>query len=296
MLYEMLTGQLPMGRFEPPSRCVPVDARIDDVVMRALERAPAQRWQSAAEVGRAITTIAGSKNPGRRPWVASTAVLISALVALAFTSFMEGRSPMNPEAAQGLSGIDAWWGSLTTVLQIFYIIAFLGTGVALVESVLMLLGVGMHDLPSADIPHDPSLNAHASGLQALSLQTITAFLTGFGWGGVVTLTSGGSVMLAVAVALIGGFILARTLLYLMSSMYRLAHDGTLNYDNAVGQVGTVYVTIPPRNTAGGQIEIMLQGRMAVASAITKGDAPIRPGAKVRVTELADRSTLFVTPL
>ncbi|MCI0360685.1 MAG: serine/threonine protein kinase, partial [Planctomycetaceae bacterium] len=50
VLYEMLTGELPLGRFEPPSHKVEVDVRIDQVVLRALEKAPERRYQRASEV------------------------------------------------------------------------------------------------------------------------------------------------------------------------------------------------------------------------------------------------------
>ena len=50
MLYEMLTGQLPRGRFEPPSRAVPgLDRRLDRIVDRALQSDRDARYQSAAE-------------------------------------------------------------------------------------------------------------------------------------------------------------------------------------------------------------------------------------------------------
>jgi len=39
VFYEMLTGELPLGKFGPPSsRKVEVDVRLDDVVLRALEK------------------------------------------------------------------------------------------------------------------------------------------------------------------------------------------------------------------------------------------------------------------
>src|SRR5207244_4737614 len=37
VFYEMLTGQLPLGRFAPPSEKAAVDIRVDEVVLRALE-------------------------------------------------------------------------------------------------------------------------------------------------------------------------------------------------------------------------------------------------------------------
>jgi predicted Ser/Thr protein kinase len=63
VFYEMLTGQLPLGRFAPPSRKVEIDARLDEVVLRALEREPELRYQQAGEVKTEIDTIA-STPPG----------------------------------------------------------------------------------------------------------------------------------------------------------------------------------------------------------------------------------------
>ncbi len=51
VFYEMLTGELPLGRFAAPSeRTTTLDARIDQVVMRALEKDRERRQQSANEV------------------------------------------------------------------------------------------------------------------------------------------------------------------------------------------------------------------------------------------------------
>jgi serine/threonine protein kinase len=50
VLYEMLTGDLPLGNFAPPSRKVRLDVRLDDVVLRALENDPERRYQHASEV------------------------------------------------------------------------------------------------------------------------------------------------------------------------------------------------------------------------------------------------------
>lgn len=50
VIYEMLTGELPLGRFAPPSHKSGVDARLDDVVHKALENQPAKRYQSAVEM------------------------------------------------------------------------------------------------------------------------------------------------------------------------------------------------------------------------------------------------------
>ena len=50
VFYELLTGELPLGRFAPPSRKVEVDVRVDEVVLKSLEKEPEQRYQHASEV------------------------------------------------------------------------------------------------------------------------------------------------------------------------------------------------------------------------------------------------------
>jgi tRNA A-37 threonylcarbamoyl transferase component Bud32 len=57
VFYEMLTGEVPMGRFEAPSKRVLVDVRLDEVVLKALEREPARRYQQASEVKSNVETI-----------------------------------------------------------------------------------------------------------------------------------------------------------------------------------------------------------------------------------------------
>jgi predicted Ser/Thr protein kinase len=57
VFYEMLTGELPLGKFLPPSQKVQIDVRLDDVVLRALEKEPGRRYQHASEVKTDMETI-----------------------------------------------------------------------------------------------------------------------------------------------------------------------------------------------------------------------------------------------
>jgi hypothetical protein len=50
VFYEMLTGQLPVGRFDPPSRKIQVDVRLDEIVLKTLENEPDRRYQRAVDV------------------------------------------------------------------------------------------------------------------------------------------------------------------------------------------------------------------------------------------------------
>lgn len=59
VLYEMLTGELPLGHFELPSTKAAVDWRLDEVVLRALERNPRRRYQHVSELRLRLEAIAG---------------------------------------------------------------------------------------------------------------------------------------------------------------------------------------------------------------------------------------------
>jgi len=63
VFYELLTGELPLGRFGPPSARTPVDPRVDDVVMRTLEREREKRFQSARQMRRFFWTIGRLEAP-----------------------------------------------------------------------------------------------------------------------------------------------------------------------------------------------------------------------------------------
>jgi hypothetical protein len=59
VFYEMLTGELPLGRFDLPSRKAAVDARLDELVLRTLEKEPSRRFQQASDLLFEVTSVAG---------------------------------------------------------------------------------------------------------------------------------------------------------------------------------------------------------------------------------------------
>jgi serine/threonine protein kinase len=72
VFYQMLTGELPVGKFEPPSRKVQIDVRLDEVVLRALEKEPGMRYQQASVMKTQVETIVGSGSTGGEPTGASS--------------------------------------------------------------------------------------------------------------------------------------------------------------------------------------------------------------------------------
>ncbi|HUG89689.1 MAG TPA: protein kinase, partial [Planctomycetaceae bacterium] len=73
VFYEMLTGEVPMGHFAPPSKKSPaVDARLDDVVLRALASEPERRYQQASDLETDVEAIAGRDSESRATLAAAT--------------------------------------------------------------------------------------------------------------------------------------------------------------------------------------------------------------------------------
>jgi serine/threonine protein kinase len=63
VFYQMLTGELPGKPLEPPSSRVQIDVRLDEVVLRALEKKPELRYQQVSALKTQVETIAATSGP-----------------------------------------------------------------------------------------------------------------------------------------------------------------------------------------------------------------------------------------
>ncbi|WP_395743921.1 protein kinase domain-containing protein [Prosthecobacter sp.] len=93
ILYELLTGELPKDKLEPPSKHVQIDVRLDEVVLRALETRPELRFATAAEFR---TKLAGvvAKNPDtaatkRRRWLGALGMALGVALLMGATVLNE---------------------------------------------------------------------------------------------------------------------------------------------------------------------------------------------------------------
>ena len=184
--------------------------------------------------------------------------------------------------------MELWWGSLGTSLRVFYGIALAASVLLVLQLIAMLFGLD-HDGDAFDGDHD-------SGLGILSMRSITAFFTGFGWGGVVAIKEGFGLTAAIVVALATGGALMAAVVAMMRGFASLRHSGTLDYANAVGNIGSVYVAVPGAMAGPGKIEVLVQGRAAIVQAFTRSPERLPPRARVRVVETLDQQTVVVEPL
>lgn len=194
--------------------------------------------------------------------------------------------------------LNLWWDSMQAELQVFYAIA-LATSLLLILQFLMLL-LGLDTDGDADVDLDMDVGGDIghgdAGVHLLSIRSVTAFFTGFGWAGVGALKAGWSLGAAIFAALLAGVAFMAMVLGLLRMLFGLQESGTLDYRNAIGQVGTVYLPVPGAMERPGQVEVMVQGRLAVVQAFTRSPRRLESQERVRVTETLDPNTLVVEPL
>ena len=183
--------------------------------------------------------------------------------------------------------------------MLFTIPALLGTGVFLLKMGMMALGGFGADV-DADADVDVDVDADSDGsdstdaFKLLSIQSIAAFLMGFGWGGVsgiIGLDWGLGLSLLLGVGF--GVALMWLLGLLMKAVYGLQSSGNIRIDDAIGLQGTVYAQIPAKGDGKGQVRLVIENRARMYNAASEGES-ISTNTAVRVTHVNDDNTLTVT--
>lgn len=183
----------------------------------------------------------------------------------------------------------SWWVRLSAAQQFFYSIGMVAGFVTILMAILALIGLGHHDV---DVAHAD----HFDGGSLLSVKPVTGFFLGFGWGGGIALEAGLSLTVSTLVAFGGGGALMIGLAGLIRAIYSMRSDGTRRINDAIGAIGTVYVSLPPNRAGGGQINVTVTGRLETIPALNASLRTIPAGEKVKVVGVVDSNTLVVEPL
>ena len=194
----------------------------------------------------------------------------------------------------GLSWIEIiYWGS-----------TIIGGTLFVLRTIMMLVGGGL-DLGDGDFDADVDMDGDIPvdgdhldtdpdsdfSFKLLSMQGLTAFFMMFGLVGLTLLKANLPVLLTILGGGIAGSLAVWVISLLFSQMKRLQSDGTLQIENAVGESGSVYLTIPAKGT--GQVQITVQGALKIFDAISKDGKKVATGEKVNVTGTIDNKTLIV---
>ncbi len=92
VFYEMLTGELPRGNFELPSKSIHVDVKLDAIVLKSLERTPERRYQHAIEVKTDVESFEDANASGKSHLKSFVESLAERAKAAAAKDVAEGRA------------------------------------------------------------------------------------------------------------------------------------------------------------------------------------------------------------
>lgn len=185
-----------------------------------------------------------------------------------------------------------WWESLNAARQLFYGIGLVAGIVAIALAVLAMVGMESHD--ALDAAGTGGFDHGGGGI--FSIKPLTGFFLGFGWSGGIALDAGLSLGPAVAIAVFAGTALMGVIVLMFRTIHAMRSDGTMRIADALGAIGTIYITVPPGKTAGGQVTVNFSGRQETFAALSAAERAIPSGAKVRVVGIIDGQTVMVEAL
>lgn len=168
---------------------------------------------------------------------------------------------------------------------------FFGTAAALggllfvIRLILFFVGAGGGDVDSLDA------DSTDSSFEFISLQGVAGFFMMFGLVGLALLSGEQNQWVALTGAFASGLITLWLVGMIFRGVRRMQSDGTLRITNAVGQEGTVYLTIPEGGT--GQVQVSVQGGLKIFNAVANTNARIPTGSRIRVVKIISSNILMV---
>lgn len=189
--------------------------------------------------------------------------------------------------------ITSWWYGLSSMEQIFW-------GIAIIFSLLFMIQFGL-SLLGGDVDTDADLDSSDGSFSLdpsftlLSVRSIIAFFTFFGWMGVMALSNGHGATKVILMAGGAGLAAMVTVAYLMYFFSRLAETGNADMAELIYKNATVYLTIPERRRGKGKIHVTLNNSLREMDAVTEGER-LENGKSVKIIEIIEDNILVVEPV
>ena len=186
------------------------------------------------------------------------------------------------------------------MVTVFQICAVFGSVVMILQVIATAFGLdGEHDI--GDIGDDLEMgdelvDAHHDATTffgIVSFRSVMAAVAFFGIGGLIADSAGLPQLISIGFAIGLGMIMMVVVGWIMRTMSQLKSDGTVNINNAIGTIGTVYLTIPAANSGSGKVTISVQNRTMEYQAVTTEEEAISTGARVEICNIVDVNTVEV---
>jgi len=182
---------------------------------------------------------------------------------------------------------------MSTLHVMFWITALIGSTIFLVLFALSLIGADT----DAEMDTDTEIGMDDGiGIQFFTFKNAMAFFTLFGWTGIVCLDNGFSPGASTAIAFMAGIAMMTLMAFLFFWISKLAESGTLRIENAVGNIGEVYLSVGANRSRIGKISIDVQGSKRELSALSDEKEDLKQGEVIRVTAVVSGEILLIERL
>jgi hypothetical protein len=185
-----------------------------------------------------------------------------------------------------------FWETLTLLQKIYFCIGTAASVFLILQIITLLFGIGGGgdaDVDfSADADVDLSVDADTDGnfelsddFTLFSVRGIVSFFAIGGWTGYAISYS--SIGWSIFGSLAAGTLALFAMAFLMRAVMKLRSSGNIDISKAVGQIASVYLTIPQSGAGNGKINLTLEERYVELEAVTEGSEKIPTGSQVKVT-------------
>ncbi len=192
-----------------------------------------------------------------------------------------------------MEALTTWFESLSTLQQVFWVCAGASSLVFIIQFILTLVGMDSVDM-DVDVDTGDTMDL-GGGLSLFSVRNLVNFFVGFGWAGVCFESVIPNPTLLTFVAFIAGVLFVLLFVYLYKQLMKLETDGGFKIEECLNATADVYLRIPATGDGKGKVQVSLKGSIHELDALSV-DKAIRTGAKVRVMEIVDSSTVKVKEL
>lgn len=184
-----------------------------------------------------------------------------------------------------------WFSNLDSFPKFYWIIALIGSLIFIFIIISTFLGVdGADDFDDLDTNIDADAGIE---FQFITFKNLIGFFTIFGWSGIACIDAGFSNSITIIISICCGLVMMTIMASMFYYMKKLNDSGTLNYKNAVGAIGEVYLTIGANRSKLGKVHLRVQGSLRELEALSDSLSNLETGTIVKVTEVTNNGILIV---
>ena len=184
-----------------------------------------------------------------------------------------------------------WFSNLELFPKFYWIISLIGSLIFVFIIIATFIGIdGADDFDDIDTNIDADAGI---GFQFITFKNLIGFFTIFGWSGIACIDAGLSNSITIIISSFSGLVMMSIMAAMFYFMKKLNNSGTLNYKNAIGAIGEVYLTIGANRTRMGKVHIRVQGALRELEALSDSLTEVKSGTIIKVVDVTNNGILIV---